>query len=96
MWTVSVKVPELHAPRDCVVPSENNVSPLFPPVTVPRVTEVDAVAPFSPEIVMTELAAAVKLVSVAIVTVIVFVAPEAGVLCPMAFVVKDCPFTIIT
>ena len=92
--TVSVKVPELHAPRDCVVLSENFVSPLFPPATVPRVTGFVAEAPARPDIVMTELAAAVKSVSVAIVTVIVFDFPAAGVLCPTALVVKDCPSAV--
>ena len=91
--TVSVNVPELHAPLDCVVPSENNDSPLLPPVTLSSVIGLDAEAPVSPEIVISELAVAVKSVSVAIVIVIVFDLPAAGVLCPIALVVKDCPST---
>ena len=88
VWTVSVKVPELHAPFDCVVPSENNVSPLFPPETLPSVTGLVATALLSPEIVTTELSACCKSMSLASVTVIVFDFPAAGVLCPTALVVK--------
>ena len=84
--TVSVKLPELHAPLDCVVPSENIVSPSSPAST--SVTGLDAAAPVSPEIVTTELSAAFKSMSLTSVTVIVFDLPAAGVLCPIARVVK--------
>ena len=84
--TVSVKVPELHAPRDCVVPSENIVSPSSPAST--SVTGLVATALFSPEIVTTELSACFRSRSLTSVTVIVFDSPAAGVLCPIALVVK--------
>ena len=46
------------------------------------------VAPLRPEIVTTELSAAFKSMSVTSVTVMVLDNPFAGVLCPIAFVVK--------
>ena len=88
VWTASVKVPELNAPLDCVPPTENKVSPLFPPVTLPRVTVADATAPVSPEMVISELSDAFKSMSLATVTVMVLGLPAAGVLCPIALVVN--------
>ena len=86
LCTVSVNVPELHAPLDCVVPSENSVSPSSPASN--SVTGLVATALLSPEIVTTELSAAFKSMSVTSVTVMVLDNPSAGVLCPIAFVVK--------
>ena len=88
LCTVSLKVPELNAPLDCVDPSENTVSPSSPSSC--NVTEADATALLSPEIVTTELLAAARLVSTEMVTVMRFALPAAGVLCPMALVEKLC------
>ena len=90
VYTDRVKVPEFHAPFPCpcAVPSEKIVSPSSP-LSI-SVTGLETTAPVRPEIVTTELPAAVKAVSVTSVTVIVFVAPAYGVLCPIALVVNDC------
>ena len=84
--TVKVSVPELQAPFPCVDPSEKMVSPSFP--ASKRSTEAEADAAPSPEMVTTELAAAVNVVSVTSVTVILFVRPGTGVLWPIALVVN--------
>ena len=94
VYTDSVKMPELHAPNPCVVPSENIVSPSSPLSN--SVTGLEDMAPERPEIVTTELPAAVKAVSVTKVTVIVFVDPVIGVLCPMFLVVKDADCMVIS
>lgn len=86
--SVNVPVPALHAPLDGVMPSENFVSPSSPASN--SVTGLVATALSSPEIVTTELSAAVRLTFVAIVTVMKFVALATGVLCPIAMVVKLC------
>ena len=44
--------------------------------------------------VTTEVAPLVRVVSVAMVTVMVLDAPAIGLLCPIAFVVKDCAFAL--
>jgi hypothetical protein len=54
-----------------------------------RVMGVEATAFESPVIVTTDISVAVKFVSVAIVTVIVFNCPARGLLWPIFFVVKD-------
>ena len=84
--TVKVSVPELQAPFPCVDPSEKMVSPSFP--ASKRSTEAEADAAPSPEMVTTELAAAVNVVSVTSVTVILFVRAGTGVLWPIALVVN--------
>ena len=91
LFTVSVNVPELHAPFPCVVPSENVFSPSSP--ASKSVTGLVATPPVNPDIVTIEFAAAVRSVSDTSVTVIVFDAPATGLLWPMAFVVNDCAST---
>jgi hypothetical protein len=87
-FTVSVKVPELHAPFPWVVPSEKIVSPSSPAST--NVMGLVATAPLSPDTVTTEPPVASKAVSDTRVTVIVLLDPAAGLLWPMDLVVKDC------
>jgi hypothetical protein len=87
LCTVSVKVPELHAPVPWVVPSEKIVSPPFPASI--SVTGLDATPPMSPDTVTVEPSAAASAVSDTRVTVIVLLAPATGLLWPMALVVKD-------
>jgi len=82
----SVSVPALQTPCPPVVPSEKIVA-LFSP-TSSRGIRLDAIAVLSPDIVTTEPLAARKSVSLMSVTVILFMAPGIGVLCPIAFVVK--------
>ena len=79
-------MPELQAPFPCVVPSENMVSPSFPPSR--RVMGLEATAFDSPVIVTTELSFAAKFVSVTMVTVIVFDCPARGLLWPICFMGK--------
>ena len=73
---VSVKIPGLHAPLPCVVPSEKIVSPSLPASR--SVTGFVATAPVSPDMVTTEFAAADNDVSVTKVTVMVFVPVASG------------------
>jgi hypothetical protein len=71
-----------------VVPSEKIVSPLSPASS--NETGLVATAPLSPDTVTTEPPVASNAVSDTRVTVIVLLAPAAGLLWPMDLVVKDC------
>jgi hypothetical protein len=83
LFTVSVKFPESHSP----FPSEKIVSPSSPASS--NVMGFDATAPASPDTVTAEPSEAANAESDTRVTVIVLLAPAAGLLWPIALVVKD-------
>ena len=96
--TVSVNDPvEFHTPRDCVVPSEKIRKPLSPfSPACNRVTGLDATALLRPEMVtLSPPEFPDKSVSETSVTVILFVTPGNGVLCPRDLVVKDWQLTVL-
>jgi len=88
---VIINVPAFQIPYPSVVPSEKITSPLSP--TSSRRIGLDTIAAHSPDIVTTELLDARKSASLMSVTVILFVVPGIGVLCPIAFVVNLAPST---